>query len=312
MADIIHAAIDIGTVTCRLFVARVHEGVLEPLHREVAITNLGIGVDATGMLDPEAIDRVVKQVAHYRQIIDETSEREGMPVGITAMATSASRDASNSDVLVGRLRELGIELSVIEGEREAALSFAGASSGFIGEKLMVVDIGGGSTEVIFGRGGGEPRFVHSFNIGCRRVTERFLHSDPPSQEELDAARAWIAESMAPIFNEAEQYVEGLERIVAVAGTATSVVSIDKKMVVYDSDEVDGTVVERSTLDGVYELLRSRPLEERKQVVGLEPDRASVIVAGMVILQTVLDLARQPRFTVGESDILQGIILDSAN
>lgn len=303
------AAIDIGTVTCRLLVADIEQGVLTEQERQCAITNLGIGVDKTGLLAPDSIDRVVEQIADYLRIIKTYRDSEHPTIPIGAIATSASRDAKNSSELVERLQALGISLSVIQGEREASLSFKGASCNFTGENILVVDIGGGSTEVIFGVGGGNPRFAHSFNIGCRRVTERYFHGDPPTAEEHALARLWVQSQLAPVFCEARKQGCIIDRVVAVAGTATSVVSIDKHMEVYDSAEVDGTRVPRSVLERIYKEVSSKPLQQRKQVVGLEPARASVIVAGMAILLEVLDAAGCAEFTVSESDILQGLIMD---
>ena len=302
------AAIDIGTVTCRLLLAQVENGSLTELERRCSITDLGIGVDKTGVLREDAIERVVAKVVEYLQVLEAYCTPQFPEIPVIAMATSASRDAENADVLVGKLRALGVELSVIEGSREAALSFRGASCGFEGENLMVADIGGGSTEIVLGVGGQAPALAHSFNIGCRRVTERFLASDPPSARECTEARQWVRSQFEPFFAQAKQQGIAIDRIVAVAGTATSVVSVDKQMVVYDSAEVHGTSVPASTLQGIYDRLRALPLEERKQVVGLEPARAGVIVAGMGILLEVLAAAGCESFTVSESDILQGIIL----
>ncbi len=302
------AALDIGTVTCRLLLAQVENGTLIELERRCAITDLGIGVDKTGVLRDDAIERVVAQIAEYLQVVEIYRTPQFPDIPIIAMATSASRDAKNADVLVGKLRALGVELSVIEGSREAALSFRGASCGFEGQNLLVADIGGGSTEIVLGVGGQPPKLAHSFNIGCRRVTERFLASDPPAAAECEQARQWVRQQFAPFFAQAKQQGIAIDRIVAVAGTATSVVSIDKHMAVYDSAEVHGTVVSAATLQGIHDRLRALPLEERKQVVGLEPKRAGVIVAGMGILQEVLSAAGCESFTVSESDILQGIIL----
>jgi exopolyphosphatase / guanosine-5'-triphosphate,3'-diphosphate pyrophosphatase len=299
---------DIGTVTCRLLLAQVDGMQLTELARRCEITNLGIGVDKTGVLREDAIQRVVAQIAEYVQVVNSFKTSQFPEIPIVAMATSASRDAKNSVVLVEKLRALGVELSVIEGQREAALSFRGASCGFEGENLLVADIGGGSTEIVMGVGGQQPKLAHSFNIGCRRVTERFLGGNPPTAEECEAARAWARQQFAPFFAEARAQGIGISRIVAVAGTATSVVSIDKKMVEYNSAEVHKTTVPKQTLQRIYGNLRSLPLEQRKQVVGLEPARASVIVAGMGILLEVLEAAQCESFTVSESDILQGMIL----
>ena len=304
------AAFDIGTVTCRLLLAEVENGSLVELERRCAITNLGVGVDKTGVLQDDAIQRVVAKIGEYVAIVDGYKDEEHPAIPIVAVATSASRDARNSEELVGRLRKMGVELSVIEGSREAALSFRGAARGYEGENLLVADIGGGSTEVVLGVGGKEPRRSHSFNIGCRRVTERFYVSDPPSEDECLAARAWAREQFSPYFEDARSSGIAIDRIVAVAGTATSVVSMHKKMEVYDSSQVDGSEVTFETLRELYDRLRSLPLLERKNVVGLQPERASVIVAGLGILLEVLTAAGCDSFTVSESDILQGLILDA--
>ena len=195
-----YAAIDIGTVTCRMLVADIDgAGLLHELRREYAITNLGEGVDATGTLLPEAMQRVADVVARYRAILDACEPGDGGGITVTAVATSASRDARNADEFVALLAEEGITLSVVPGEREAALSFAGASCDFAGERILVVDVGGGSTELVAGQAGEAPVQAHSFDIGCRRVTEKFLEADPPSDEELGRARAWIAAGDAPLF-----------------------------------------------------------------------------------------------------------------
>ena len=303
-----YAAIDIGTVTCRMLVVDADESVLHELTREYAITNLGEGVDATGELKPEAIDRVVRAIDGFLAVRDSLSTPDHPVVRTVAVATSAARDARNAADFAARLRERGIELSVIPGSREAALSFSGASIDFSGERLMVVDVGGGSTEVVMGVGGAEPLCAHSFNVGCRRVTEKFLASDPPALEELARARAWIHEQMASWFADQAKEAASLERVVAVAGTATTVVSIRERMETYDSSRVHKARVSRQDLLEVYERLAALPLSERMQVVGLDPKRAPVMVAGLLILLEVLDFAGIDAFTVSETDILHGITL----
>lgn len=303
-----YAAIDIGTVTCRMLVVDVGESGLHELTREYAITNLGEGVDATGELKPEAIDRVVRAIDGFLAVRDSLSTPDHPVVRTVAVATSAARDARNAAEFAARLRERGIELSVIPGSREAALSFSGASIDFSGERLMVVDVGGGSTEVVMGTGGAEPLCAHSFDVGCRRVTEKFLASDPPAPEELAQARAWIREQMASWFADQAKEAASLERAIAVAGTATTVVSIRERMETYDSSRVHKARVSRQELLEVYERLAALPLSARKKVVGLDPKRAPVMVAGLLILLEVLDFAGIDAFTVSETDILHGITL----
>lgn len=305
------AAIDIGTVTCRMLVADVVDGRVEELAKEYAITNLGEGVDATGVLKPEAMGRVGNTIEHYLRVRDSFIDEDHPRIETVAMATSASRDAKNSAEFVSLLSGLGVELAVIPGEKEAELSFKGASGDFPGESILVVDIGGGSTEIIAGAAGRTPIKAHSFNIGCRRVTERFLHANPPAAEELEAACAWIREEMRWYFEELAESGFSVDRLVAVAGTATSVVSMREGMEVYDSARVHKAVVSLSELSEIVERLAKMPLEQRERVVGLDPKRAPVIVAGLLILCEVLGLAGVSSFTASESDILQGIILDSA-
>ena len=183
-----YAAIDIGTVTCRMLVADVDaQGHLSELDREYAIANLGEGVDATGVLKPQAIKRVVDIVDGYCRVRDGFSGSEHGAIETVAVATSASRDAKNADEFAGALQGIGVKLSVIPGEKEAALSFSGASCDFAGENLMVVDIGGGSTEVVVGRAGACVGAFVQHRVSPRH--RNFIHHDVPTQQELDQARA---------------------------------------------------------------------------------------------------------------------------
>ncbi|MDO4400520.1 MAG: Ppx/GppA phosphatase family protein [Coriobacteriia bacterium] len=306
-----YAAIDIGTVTCRMLIAEVGPDGITALDREYGIVNLGEDVDATGALKPEAIERVEVKVREYLETLKGFQTPEQPEIPIIAMATSASRDASNASEFVERLRALGIELTVIPGEREAALSFAGATAAFPGETLLVVDVGGGSTELIVGRAGEDPLMVHSFNIGCRRVTERFFHSDPPSADEVAASDTWMRAQFQEYFDEAAARGIAIDRMVAVAGTATSVVSIHKEMTVYDSSQVHGFPVTKAVLDGIRDRLLAMTVEQRRHIVGLDPDRAPVIAAGMIILEAVVELAGTDGYTTSEADILEGIVMDAA-
>lgn len=310
-ADGRYGALDIGTVTCRLLVADVEDGRIIDVDKEYAITDLGVGVDATGRLSEAAIERVLVCVDRYLEVLARYDTPEHPVRRLIAMATSASRDAANGPEFAARLAERGVTLAVIPGSREAQLTFLGASSDFPGENLLVVDIGGGSTEVVAGRFGEDPIASHSFNIGCRRVTERFFHDDPPTPDQMDAARQWIRETMAPYFEGLATAGFAIDRVVAVAGTATSVVSIREAMETYDSSRVHKAVVAAGELAAIEERLAAEPLEERRTTVGLDPKRAGVIVAGFVILEEVLALAGADAYTASESDILHGMIFEAA-
>ncbi|MCL2889443.1 MAG: Ppx/GppA family phosphatase [Eggerthellaceae bacterium] len=306
-----YAAIDIGTVTSRLLVADIDAAGLHEREKDHAITNLGEGVDATGYLKRQAMERVAAQIAVFQKKIAAHQDSEHPKITTITTATSASRDAKNAAEFLAILQNLGIELTIIPGEKEAKLAFLGVSNSFPKECLLVVDIGGGSTEISAGCTGELPRLSCSIDVGCRRVTERFLRSDPPGEEELHEARLWIRSMMGGCFEKLSKSGFSMDRMVAVAGTATSAVSIHKKMEVYDSRLVHGSVLERSDILAIYERLRHLPLEARRQTLGLDPDRADVIVAGLEILLIILDLAGRESVTVSESDILQGIILDTA-
>ena len=294
-ADGRYGALDIGTVTCRLLVADVEDGRIIDVDKEYAITDLGVGVDATGRLSEAAIERVLACVDRYLEVLARYDTPEHPVRRLIAMATSASRDAANGPEFAARLAERGITLAVIPGSREAQLTFLGASSDFPGENLLVED----------------PVASHSFNIGCRRVTERFFRDDPPTPDQMDAARQWIRETMASYFEGLATAGFAIDRVVAVAGTATSVVSIREAMEVYDSSRVHKAVVAAGELAAIEERLAAEPLEERKATVGLDPKRAGVIVAGFVILEEVLALAGADAYTASESDILHGMIFEAA-
>ena len=269
------AAIDIGTVTCRMLVADVDaQGGMRELCREYAIANLGEGVDATHRLKPQAIERVAGIVKRYLAKLELLNDAVHNPFSlkprIVALATSASRDAENAADFTNRMRDLGVDVRVIPGELEAALSFSGATAEFPGESAVVVDVGGGSTEVVAGRSGNAPVLAKSFDIGCRRMTERFLKTDIPTKAEIEVARTWVRDQMAPYFAELHSHGFTGARMVAVAGTATTVVSIREAMETYDSSCVHKARVTRGQLDDIASCLGSQPLATRRQTVGLVP------------------------------------------
>lgn len=304
------ASIDIGTVTCRLLIADVDdEGVMHELFREMAITNLGEGTDATHRLSSSAIARVARQVNIFMNDVARFDEPDA-PVHVCAVATSAARDATNSDDLVRELAKVGVDLHVISGDREASLSFAGASSDFTGKNVLVADVGGGSTELIAGTAGKGPAFEHSFNFGSRRITERFLLTDPPTGREVRDAEDEFDPQFKHFFARLAENRFSIDRMVAVAGTATSAVSVDQQLEPYDPKVVNGSVVSEETLNTVLRKLIRMPLAERRNVKGLHPDRAPVIVAGMIILRSVLEASPVNTFTVSEHDLLQGNMMDA--
>ncbi|MBE0477095.1 MAG: Ppx/GppA family phosphatase [Coriobacteriia bacterium] len=305
------AAIDVGTVTTRLLVADVTEGpdgvsLVREVLRDLEITHLGEGLEATGRLSDAGMRRVAAAVRRFAG-----GARVAGAERVAAVATSACRDAANTAELLEMLAEAGAQAEVVSGEREARLSFLGAAYSLTGDGLLVADLGGGSTELILGhahvRGVPEVEAARSYDVGSRRMTERVLVTHPPAPEALERAREWALAEMRPFFDE----TPGTPRVlVSLAGTATTLSAIHHGMTVYDPERVHGSVLTSEDLDALLERLAPLTLEELREVPGLHPGRASVIVAGAVVLSAVLELSGLPSTVVSEHDILYGIALDA--
>ena len=294
--------VDIGTNSTRLLVADLEDGrVIRQLAKRSEVTRLGEGVDATGRLGDVPMERVFRVLEAYRDEADELGAE--LRVGVL---TSAVRDAANGREFTAAVRErFGFDARTIDGDTEAALTFAGATSERDpGDRtpLVVVDIGGGSTELVQGAGGAM-EFHVSTQAGVVRQTERHIHTDPPRPAEIQA----LATEVRGIFleNVPETVLDRVSAGIAVAGTATSAAAVAQELEPYDPDKVHGYVLERTELDRLLHMLAALPLDERREVPGLHPDRAPTIVAGIVILQQVLDAFALHRVEVSEHDILQG-------
>lgn len=301
------AVVDLGTNTTRLLVADVADRRVEEVDRRNAITRLGEGVDSGGRLLDRAMERVFDVVAGYRQAIDDLGAERAL-----AVATSAVRDAANGEEFAQTLRErFGLDVHVITGDEEAQLTFTGATleRGPGGEPLLVLDIGGGSTEFVVGRPGEGPSFHVSTQAGSVRQTERHLHSDPPTAEELEAAREEIRAIVdgAVPADVRRSVADG----VAVAGTPTSVAAIDQQLDPYDPARVHGYRVSIETCERIARLLSELPESERRQVTGLHPERAPTIVAGTIILVETMRSFGLASIQVGEHDILYGAAVKAA-
>jgi exopolyphosphatase / guanosine-5'-triphosphate,3'-diphosphate pyrophosphatase len=299
------AVVDIGTNSTRLLLAEVHDGrVGEVLERRTEITRLGAGVDADGRLSEEAMQRVYSVLDEYGKLI----ERHGADRAV-AVLTSAVRDAANGEEFARAVRERwGLEPHVLSGDEEARLTYLGATSErdpSAGEPVLVIDIGGGSTELVIGIGG-EMEFHVSNQAGVVRQTERHLHSDPPSTDEREA----LARDVRSILAEGvpEKWRRAVGHAIAVAGTATSMASIAQELEPYDADKVEGFVLSAVECREIRDRLASLTLDERRHVRGLHPDRAPTIVAGTIILLETLALFGLDEFEVSEHDILRGAAL----
>jgi exopolyphosphatase/guanosine-5'-triphosphate,3'-diphosphate pyrophosphatase len=299
------AVVDIGTNSTRLLVADVEDGrVTNELLKRSEVTRLGEGVDATGRLGDVPMERVFGVLASYRDQADEL----GAEV-TTGVLTSAVRDAANGAEFTAAVRErFGFDASTIDGDTEAALTFAGATSerdSADRAPLVVIDIGGGSTKLVVGARG-RMEFHVSTQAGVVRQTERHIHADPPPPDQVQA----LAAEVRTIFLDdlPERARDAVAAGIAVAGTATSCAAIAQSLDPYDPAKVHGYVLGRDELDGMLARLAALPLAERREVPGLHPDRAPTIVAGVVILQQALDAFGLDRVEVSEHDILRGAAL----
>ena len=299
------AVVDIGTNSTRLLVCdRDGDRITDELERESSVTRLGAGVDADGRLAEESMQRVYDTLDKYRKLID----RHGADAAV-AVLTSAVRDAANGDEFANTVRErYGLEPHILSGDEEAGLTFLGAmSERDPGDETptVVVDIGGGSTEVVIGHGH-EATFHVSNQAGVVRQTERHIHDDPPSQEELEATREDVRKTLSDGVPEDQR--RAVERAIAVAGTATSLGAIAQELEPYDPEKVHGYRLTRGECEEILERLAAVPLDERREVPGLHPDRAPTIVAGVIILLEVLRLFGLDEVEVSEHDILRGAAL----
>lgn len=303
------AVIDIGTVTARLGVANVTAGHVDSCAKTSTICSLGEGVAETGELSAAAIERVLTCVDGYL-----ASAREAGAEAAVCTLTSAARDASNSEELLGGLRSRGVIPQIIPGELEGSLTFLGVAQDFAGQRIAVADNGGGSTEVAVGTlNGANPGLaleaVHSLNVGCRRVTDLFLsREDPPAPSALAEAHEFCRAAFAA---ELPAEAKGPGRLVCVGGTVTTLVAISAALEPYDASFVHLHSLSLAEVDELAERLAKLPLEQRRGVVGLQPKRANVIVAGAVCVSELMRACGVDELTVSESDLLYGLALATA-
>jgi exopolyphosphatase / guanosine-5'-triphosphate,3'-diphosphate pyrophosphatase len=296
------AVVDIGTNSTRLLVADVDDAdALLEVERRTEVTRLGDGVDRDGVLAEDAMQRVHATVADYRRRIDSHGAQRAV-----AVLTSAVRDAANGAEFAARVRdEHSLDARTIDGEVEARLTFLGATSRRAPDDLtptVVIDIGGGSTELVVGSGR-RVSFHVSTQIGVVRHSERHIHSDPPKARELAA----LAADARAIFaaNVPADVRASTRAAIAVAGTPTSLAAIDLDLECYSSDRVHGHVLTLEACEAMLARLAALPESERREVRGLHPDRAPTIVAGTVMLIEVLQLFGLQASEVSDQDILHG-------
>jgi exopolyphosphatase/guanosine-5'-triphosphate,3'-diphosphate pyrophosphatase len=299
------AVVDIGTNSTRLLVADVDDGKVTELERHSTVTRLGRGVDTSGQLAADAIEDVCGTVGEYIAVYEPLS-----PDVVTAIATSAVRDARNSGVFLAELRErFALQARMLDGAEEARLTYLGASADRSpADSTLVVDIGGGSTELVFGSGP-ELNFYASLQAGTVRHTERYLTTDPPAADDLEALADDVRDLIFAELSNADFFT--VNEGIAVAGTPTSLAAIEQALDPYDPDRVHGFKLSLDSIQRMCSMLASITLEERLEVTGLHPGRAPTIVAGVVILIQVMRAFGLHELEVSEHDILYGAALQAS-
>ena len=297
------ASIDMGTNTFRLLVAEVQDrSFFKEIRSVKEITRLGEGFSADKRLKPAAIERAVTALSRFRDVLKEHRVDDLIVVG-----TSAIREAKNQREFIEEIkRRTGFELEVISGEQEALCTFLGAN--FImknqSDPMLVMDIGGGSTEFI-GAEGETPTFVMSTEMGVVHLTEKYLRSDPPASEELKQLRSAIAQVIRPIVYDFPAQC----RFVGTAGSVTTLAAIDQRLIEYDPAKINGYPLSRAAVERIFKELASMTLEQRCRVPGLEKGREDIIIAGILILLTVMELLGYDPIYVSDYGMREGILLD---
>lgn len=297
------AAVDCGTNSTRLLVEGPGG---EPLARLMRITRLGQGVDASRRLDPAAVDRTLRVLEEYRATMDEAKVEAARMA-----ATSAVRDAENGhEFLEAAGRILGVPAELLAGTEEGTLSFLGATSDLPAGSghVVVVDIGGGSTELIVGTGAAAPSGVISLDIGCVRLTERFLRHDPPTAGELGEARREIDRQLETAVDAVPPLgaLPPGSRLVGLAGTVSTLAMLDQGLAEYDWGRVHHAVLRRDAVRRWADTLAAEPASARSGRPGMVPGREDVIVGGVLVLDEVMERFGFGRCLVSERDILDGL------
>lgn len=292
------AAVDIGTNSMRLLITEITPSGSIDLVRRAVVTGLGKGVDAEGSFDPAAVDATIRVLAEFGGVLADLA-----PDATRAVATSASRDVSDRErFLDAAERALGVRPEVVAGEAEAELSFVGASTGVDAEApLLVVDVGGGSTEFVFGEAA--PDYRLSVDIGSVRLTERCLPTLPAADADIAAARSESATALAALALPGTPTTA-----IAVAGTVTSLAAIALDLPAYDRRAVHGSVLSQDRVAGLVSRFAGSSLEEIVATPSLDPARAPVILGGAIVLESAMAAAGVDEVVVSEADLLDGIAL----
>jgi len=295
------AAIDIGTNSCRLLIGEIRQNTAQKSQeiiikeRKLKITRLGEGVDKNKMLNKKAVERVFAALKEYKKIIEQHDVDK-----IRLVGTSALRDVNNSELLEEKIVDLGINLEIISGRKEAELNYLGAADN-LNDDFLLIDIGGGSTEFVWPN---DEICFKSLDIGCVRMTERFI--DDPSQalkyEEVEKIRKYVSD----LINSELDFQRELD-IKGVGGTITTLAALKFEMEDYESEKIEGSSLDLIELESRLESFQKLTLAERASLKGLQPKRADIISAGLIILIEILKYFSCESLTVSDKDLLYGLL-----
>jgi len=296
------AAVDCGTNSLRLLVADVGDGQLSDVERRMEIIRLGQGVDKTGRLAPEALDRMSAVLRDYAGVI-----RKSGAAAVRMVATSATRDADNSAEFISRVKDiLGLAPEVLSGDAEARLSFTGATAELTGAgPCLIADIGGGSTEFVLGDPGGPEVRAISVDIGCVRLTERHLHADPPTRDQVAAAVADIDAALDTVADTIP--VAEAKTLVGLAGSVATVTAIAMGLTEYDSSRIHHTRTSAADVHAITATLLSQRRADRARIGVMHPGRVDVIGGGALVLDQIMRRFGFAEVLASEHDILDGIV-----
>jgi exopolyphosphatase/guanosine-5'-triphosphate,3'-diphosphate pyrophosphatase len=302
------AFIDVGTNTLLCLIAEIRDtGRFRVLEDLAEIARLGQGVDQTGVISTAGEERALVILGRYRDRCNDLGVEQ-----ITAVGTSALRDAINSEQVRARIRDaLGIDIRVISGAQEAGYSFLAVQRGLshLDRELLVIDIGGGSTEFILGIDNGVSRAL-SIDVGSVRLTERYLHSDPVRADQVAAMGAAVETQLTEATKEIIARASN-PTLVGIAGTFTTLVAIEKKLTRYSPSQVHGSVLTLAEVKRQVDMLQERSIAERKQIAGLEPKRADVIFAGAFLIDKIMELFGAGRVIVSDQGVRYGLLHEAA-
>ena len=292
-----YAVMDIGTNSTRLLIFKKEEGKLVRINKSVRYTRMGQGVDKIKMLNPDAQKRNTEVLEEYMKIASDYDVER-----IYVYGTSAMREAGNSKAYQEVVRNrLGLDIEVISGEEEARLGFMGVSQSFHG-KILIFDIGGGSTEFILGKNDEISKMI-SLNMGCVKVTEKYLLTDPPKSSEMNALNQEITQRLK---DELKNIIPKKPyELIGIGGTATSLSTIKQKLEIYDTEKIHNSKITRDELEDIIKNLSEKTLVEREKMIGLESKRADIILGGAMILHNILKLTGEDSFTVCDYDNMEG-------